>query len=103
MTPLQSQGRPVYVRAALAALLVLAGCYPDLDWRELRPPDAGFVAMLPGRIVEESRPLPAGPVLRQWSSRARQSLFAVGYADLPGPATLDGLRDTLVANIQGQV
>jgi len=92
---------------ALLAAVLLAGCGADLDWRELRARDAGFVASLPGRAFEESRPLAGreGVQMHQWSARARNTVFAVGYADFPriDAATLAGLRDALVRNIGGRM
>jgi hypothetical protein len=100
-----SAARPVYVVLAVAAALALCSCYADLDWRELRPAEAGFVAMLPGRITEESRPLAAFPQasLHQWSARAKQSLFSVGYADVGSAPAVNIFRDALLANINGAI
>ena len=90
-----------------AALALLAACSSELDWRELKAADTGFSASLPGRAVEESRPLAgrAGVTMHQWSARGRHTVFAVGYADFPklDERTLEEVRDTLVANIGGRI
>jgi hypothetical protein len=93
-------------RAGLCALLL--GCYADLDWREVAPPGSGFSAMLPSRVTQETRELGAtspGMIMHQWSASARDSLFAAGYADLPGADLAAGsaLRDGLVRNISGRI
>jgi hypothetical protein len=95
--------------ALLPALaFLLAACSPDLDWRELAPEGARFSAWFPARTSMQARPLPgtSPPVLlTQWSARARETVFAVGYADYEQPpeqAALE-LSDALVRNITGQV
>jgi hypothetical protein len=46
-----------------------------------------------------------GVAMNQWSARARGSLFAVGYAELPraGPEMHAALGEALVRNISGTV
>lgn len=96
--------------AALALAGLLAGCSPKLDWRELRVPDAGFTVMLPGKIATDARALPA-PLndvrLSQWSTRAEETLYAVGVAALPsagrGPEVAALLRSGLMANFGARV
>ena len=87
---------------------LLAACYPDLDWREVRSDEGGFSVLLPSkpRLETQSLPSPTIPVnLRQWSSKARNTAFAVGYADLApdGADTGAGIRDVLLRNISGKV
>jgi len=93
-------------RVALVALLVLA-CTPELDWRELKSAEGGFVAMLPGKPQYETRTLGGTPALTMhlWSVRAADSVFGVGYADYPAldEETLDKIRDGLARNLGGRV
>ncbi len=89
-------------------MLALAGCYPDFDWREVRPGGAGFTVSLPGRPAYVSRALVgehAGLSMHQWSSKVGDTVFAAGYADSPvSDARLaEGLRDALVRNIGGRI
>ena len=78
-----------------------------MDWRELRSDEGRFTAWLPGRFSLESRTLSgfaATPVpMRQWSAKAKESVFAVGYADFEriGPSTLIEMSDALVRNVSG--
>jgi hypothetical protein len=89
------------------ALALLCACHADLDWRELRSDEGRFTAWLPGRFSLESRTLSAfgsTPVrMQQWSAKAKESVFAVGYADFQqlGRSTLVQLSDALVGNISG--
>jgi len=91
---------------ALVALLVVA-CSAELDWRELKSAEGGFVAMMPGKPLYETRTLAGTPavVMHLWSARAANSAFGVGYADYPvlDEGTLDGVRDALIRNLGGKL
>lgn len=98
------------MRAILIVIssMLLAACYPDLDWREVRSEDGGFSVLLPSKPRLETQPLPAAKFptqLHQWSSKARKTAFAIGYADLPqsGSDAVEGMRDVLIRNISGKV
>jgi hypothetical protein len=83
------KGFPRFVAGVLAApllALLLAGCYPDLDWRTLASADGRFSVLMPARSQEESRPIAEGAVMHQWATRAEDALFAAGYADYPDAA-----------------
>ena len=101
--------RPKRQLFSLLAWLFLTACTPELDWREVRPPDGGFVVLLPQKPGQSERRLvtPAGPVLmRMVSVRIGDHTLGVGFADFPVPLEaplLDALRDALLANINGQV
>jgi hypothetical protein len=100
----------------LPLLLHLAACSPRFDWREIRQPDAGFVAALPGRPQTVTREIafahPAGAVRAEMtmvSTGVDASLFAVGAVRLPPSAigtpaalavTLDWFRDGLLRNVR---
>ena len=43
----QRTGQAGWVAAVVAAALLLAGCSPTFNWREVRPPGSAFRAMLP--------------------------------------------------------
>lgn len=96
----------------MAALcgLVLIGCAPRFDWREVRPPGAGFVVALPEKpqtvtreVAFDGHPVP----MSMTSTGVGPTLFAVGVADLPGAAvapqqveaTLAWFRDGLLRNV----
>jgi hypothetical protein len=71
--------------AGLAGILLLAGCTPQFDWREVRNEQPGWVATFPGKPVEVARTLTlpgiANPVtLTIRSARIKDSMFAVGWA-----------------------
>jgi hypothetical protein len=89
----------------LVALLALA-CSSELDWRELRSTEGGFVALMPAKPRYEVPTLGAPAVtMHLWSARAANSIFGVGYGDYPrvDAATLDSTQDVLVKNIGGRV
>lgn len=94
---------------ALAALVTFlaAGCYPELDWRELKSAEGGFSALMPAKPRYEARTLsgPAAVTMHLWSARAAGSVFGVGYADYPAvdAGVLDGVRDALARNVGGRV
>ena len=94
----------------LGALALLAGCYPDLDWRELQWHEGGFAVMFPARPKETTRDITLGGTtleLHMLSAEVNDMAFGVGYADLPagvaGDALLAAARDGLVRNIAGRV
>ncbi len=93
---------------ALVLTLVLAGCYAEFDWREVRPNDASFTVSLPGRPAYENRALAgehAGLSMHLWSAKVGDTVFAAGYVDSPAADArlVDGLRDALVKNIGGRI
>lgn len=97
-------------RLAVAALLCLAACAPELDWREFTSPEGRFAVMLPGRPVRDSREVPlagAKVPLHMTSVQVSGMAFGVGYADLPPGADAARViaegRDALVRNIGGRV
>ena len=50
----------------LATLILLsAGCYPALDWREVSATDGGFAVLLPGKPRRETREVRIGPYALQ--------------------------------------
>ncbi|MFM9882396.1 MAG: hypothetical protein ACKVQT_05165 [Burkholderiales bacterium] len=93
----------------LAALIILAaGCYPALDWREVSAADGGFAALLPGKPRRETREVRIGTHVFQMtmlSVRVDPFLFGAGYARLPvglegeeRAALLNHARDALLMN-----
>ncbi len=100
---------PGWLAAALCAL-TLAACSPRFDWREVRPPGAGFVVALPDRPHTVTREVAFGGrtiPMSMTSTGIGPTLFAVGVAELPGEAvepqqvqsTLEWFRDALVRNV----
>jgi len=95
--------------AALAALMLsalLGGCYPDLDWREVRADDGAYVVLFPAKPRAEARTLGgehAGVLMQQSSAKVRDTLFAVNFMDFPqlDGAVASGLREALLRNING--
>ncbi len=92
------------------ALLALAACAPELDWRELSVPEAHFSVLLPGKASRETRTLntAAGALtMTMYAFSLKQGTMAVAYTDYPAAALagehareqLDAERDALLRNI----
>ena len=92
------------------ALLALAACAPELDWRELSVPEARFSVLLPGKASRETRTLntAAGALtMTMYAFSLKQGTMAVAYTDYPAAALagehareqLNAERDALLRNI----
>jgi hypothetical protein len=97
-------------RILAAAVLCLAACSAELDWREFASPEGRFAVLLPGRPARESREvtLAGAPTpMHMTSVQVAGMAFGVGYADLPPGAdaarVLAEGRDALLRNIGGRV
>lgn len=102
-------------RAAIATLLAaagapwLAGCYAELDWRELYWEEGKVKVMLPAKPAKSSREITlAGQKvpMEMLQSQLRGMAFGIAWSPVPAgdPATvMAGARDTLVRNIEGQL
>lgn len=96
---------------ALAAVLLLAGCYPNLDWREVSSTEGGYAVLLPAKPERASREVAIGGrrlVLHMTSVHKEGMAFGVAYAALPATTAgqetlLTDARDALVRNIGGRV
>lgn len=115
MTRLQEVRPSAPARAAAAALLAVAlagalpGCTPDYNWRELRPLDAHWIAMLPARAATATRDIRLGEVavrMTMHGAKVGDTAFTVAEAPLPAPgdaaAALAAMRLALVRNIDGK-
>lgn len=94
----------------LLAAMLLAGCYPDLDWRELQSRDGGFAVMFPARPKEVTRDVNLGGTSLRFhmlSAEVDGMAFGVGYAELPadvdGNVLLSAAQSGLVRNINGVI
>ncbi len=97
-------------RFAALAVLCLAACSAELDWREFTSPEGRFAVMLPGRPARDSREITlagAKAPMHMTSVQVSGMAFGVGYADLPAGADAERViaegRDALVRNIGGRV
>lgn len=101
-------------RVAACAVLALAACTPELDWRELTVPDGRFSVLLPGKASHETRSLNAAAgalTMTMYAYSLKQGTMGVAYTDYPAAALaadqgreqLDAARDALLRNIQGGV
>ena len=96
--------------AVCSSALVCAACTPALDWREIRAQGTGVTFMLPCKPQVSARSVQlAGQAVRMslMACRAGELTWALGFADVAEPARLGAallaLRESTVANLQGQV
>lgn len=91
--------------AVLLALVFLAGCYADLDWRKLASDDGRFQVLMPARSQSTTRVLGAGATMTLWTATARDALFGAGFTDYADDASahLAEARDALSRNVAGTV
>ncbi len=102
--------RITFVVAGLATCLALAGCYGDLDWREVASGEGRYRITLPAKAQQTTRTLnsAAGAVsMTLQSARAADWLFGVAYTDYPRGSdvqkNIDEQRDALLRNISGRI
>lgn len=95
----------------LAAMILVDGCTPALDWREVRFDAASqrLIALFPCRPEHRSRALVLGgkPVtMKMASCSAVERTYAVSFVDASDPETvtrtLESLRSSAVANVVGR-
>lgn len=92
---------------ALACLLVLGGCSPALNWREVRLADTPLKAMLPCKPDEGSRTMPmVGRDVEMHMSgcEAGDALFAIAWVDVKDAgqtgAAIAQWQTAMLANMQ---
>jgi hypothetical protein len=101
---------PWPLAALLMALLLLSGCTPTLDWREVRGSDAPFTVLLPAKPAVRTRQIDlegAKVMMTMTAADADGVTFAVASApvaspDAVGPA-MNAMKTALVRNIDGTV
>ena len=93
------------VFAVLLALAFLAGCYADLDWRNLASDDGKFQVLMPARSQSTTRVLGTGATMTLWTATARDALFGAGFTDYEDDASthVAEARDALSRNVAGTV
>ncbi|MCM5678522.1 hypothetical protein M8A51_03135 [Schlegelella sp. S2-27] len=94
--------------AAALTGVALAACSPALDWRQVRPEDAGIEALFPCKPLTHARtvPLAGQPTRMMLHACSRGGLtFALTHAELQDPArvtpALGELRAAAAANLDG--
>lgn len=93
----------------LMASVLLAGCSPEYNWRELPVADGRAMVAFPARVQTESRQVTLeGHVLNfsLTSASVNQNLFAVGFAPLPDTLSAtqqDSIRRSLLKTLARNV
>ena len=102
---------PCTLRGALAAaLLALAACAPQYNWREVRGEGAPYVVALPARPASFSRDIDLNGThvrMTMMAAEVEHTTFAVGTAELPSApqaqASLEAMKTAIVRNIGGTI
>jgi hypothetical protein len=84
-------------------VLVLAGCTPALDWREVRPQGADVRVLFPCRPASHARPVRlAGDqsLMSMYSCAAEGTVYALSFADVKDLARVDAAIDELAIAVQ---
>ena len=107
----RAAGRRAALRASLAAPAAwLAGCSPELDWREIRAEDAACWVMLPAKPARLTRPIHLEGLkvdMTMVGAQVRDVAYTVGTIRLPDAAAatreraLAAMRTAMVRNIDG--
>lgn len=94
----------------LVCCILLAGCSPKLDWREVRGTHPPFTVLLPAKPATLTRPVNLDGVTVSMTMTAAEVdgvTYAVGRAQLPeaakAPAALHAMKTALVRNIGGSI
>lgn len=91
---------PVTLRVFVSALVVVGGCAPALDWREVQHPTAGIVAVFPCRPQHHRRSVmvqqTAVPMHLMACSAAGQT-FGISYIDVASIEAVEPALATLQA------
>lgn len=97
------------VAACVGLAFAAAACTPEYNWRELRPADAHWVAMLPAKPATATRDIRLGelPVkMTMHGAKVHDTAFTVAEAPLPAAgdpgAAVAAMREALVRNIGGK-
>lgn len=93
-----------------AIVLLLSGCSPTYDWREVQGTDAPYTVMLPAKPATYSRAVNLNGMqvtMTMTAARVKNASFAVGSAPLSdpkmAPAALQAMKTAMVKNIGGTV
>jgi hypothetical protein len=93
----------------IAATLLIAACYAEMDWRELYWEEGRVKAMLPAKPAKMGREVVIAGVtvpMEMLQVQLNGMAFGVAYAPVPGRdpvKALAGARDVLVNNIDGRL
>ncbi len=98
--------RPACRLPIICAALALAGCSPALDWRELRPPSGGIVALFPCKPSGQERRIALGGRavrLELHACSAGGRTWGLVTADLEDPTLLGQALDELASAAAGNI
>lgn len=93
-------------RALAVAALALAGCAPELNWRDWRTDSPGVTLLFPCKPVRQQRTLAIGPTPRTvvlHMCDAGASSWAVAQMDVDAPDTRASVLKELVAAVHANL
>lgn len=95
---------------AAIALLSLAACSPQYNWREIRSETAAYTVAMPGKPATFARQISLNGMsvtMTMIASETGKATFAVGTAELPdatqAQVSLNAIKTALVRNIGGTI
>jgi hypothetical protein len=95
------------VLCAVLFAVMLAGCSPALDWRDLQPEDSGARAQFPCKPVSNARDVPlAGATLRltlHACTAGDDTTYALAVADTGDPTRVGDVLQALLDSAAGNV
>jgi hypothetical protein len=97
--------------SVLAVALLLAACYPELDWREVTSRTGRYSVLMPAQPEHARREVVVGGTtlsLSMASVRKEGLAFGTAYAEIPAGRAqraelIAAARDALVRNIDGRI
>lgn len=96
------------VLSGLLAALLLGGCSPSVDWRQMQPAGARLRIAMPCRPASHQRSVPLGGASVEMTliaCRVEASTYAVSFANVGEPShvgpALQALLESARANVQG--
>lgn len=100
-----------FLGAALcAAVLSLAACSPEYDWRTIQNNEGSYAVMFPAKPTSAERKVQIGGQalpMTMHAAKVNNAMFAVGVVDLPTDdaalraSALQAMQQGLQANLQG--
>lgn len=95
---------------SLSLLMMLSGCDPALNWREVRSADAGYTVLLPAKPSTAERSVDLNGLqvtMRMTAAETEDMNFAVASAviadDAQRATALQAMQTAMTRNIQGQI
>ena len=101
-----SRARSALIATSVLATLLLGGCNPTYNWRDVASPDGAYKALFPAKPATFTRPVDLDGLRVEMTMTAAEvdgATFAIGSASAPSAAqaqtALPAMRRALLRNI----